>query len=76
MSKPFVISVASISGGGKTTITALLKERLHNSVVIYWDNYGDEVDLDGEINEWAADGFDCNKWNTKPVAANIERLLC
>ncbi|MCL1795156.1 MAG: hypothetical protein FWG34_14990 [Oscillospiraceae bacterium] len=75
MKKPFVISVAAQSGGGKTTIVAALKERLANSAVIYFDDYGDEVDLTRDINEWAADGFDCNDWNTKPVAADIERLL-
>ena len=75
MKKPFVISVASQSGGGKTTIVAVLKERLANSAVIYWDDYGDEVDPVRDINDWAADGFDCNEWKTKPVAADIERLL-
>ena len=75
MPKPFVISVAAQSGGGKTTVVAALKERLANSAVIYWDDYGDEVDPVRDINEWAADGFDCNEWNTKPVAADIERLL-
>ena len=75
MKKPFIISVAAGSGGGKTTVVTALKERLANSAVIYWDDYGDEVDPARDINEWAADGFDCNEWNTKPVAADIERLL-
>ena len=75
MKKPFIISIAAVSGGGKTTVVTALKERLANSTVIYWDNYGDEVDPKRDINEWAADGFDCNEWNTKPVVAYIERLL-
>ena len=75
MKKPFIISVAAGSGGGKTTVVTALKERLANSAVIYWDDYGDEVDPARDINEWAADGFDCNEWNTQPVAADIERLL-
>ena len=75
MTKPFVISVAAQSGGGKTTVVAALKERLANSAVIYWDDCGGEVDPDCDINDWASDGFDCNEWNTKPVAADIERLL-
>jgi uridine kinase len=75
MKKPFVISIAAQSGGGKTTIAAALKERLANTAVIYWDDYGDEVDPDRDINDWAADGFDCNEWNTQPVAADVERLL-
>jgi len=75
MKKPFVISVAAQSGGGKTAVVTALKERLDNSAVIYWDDYGDEVDPVRDINDWAADGFDCNEWNTKPVAADVERLL-
>jgi len=75
MKKPFIISIAAVSGGGKTTVVTALKERLANSAVIYWDNYGDEVDPKRDINEWSADGFDCNEWNTKPVASDIERLL-
>jgi uridine kinase len=73
--KPFVISVAAISGGGKTTVVTALKKRLANCAVIYWDDYGDEVDLDCDINEWAANGHDYNEWNTAHVADDIVRLL-
>jgi uridine kinase len=75
MKKPFIISIAAQSGGGKTTIVTALKERLANSAVIYWDDYGDEVDPKRDINDWAVDGFDCNEWNTQPVATDVERLL-
>ena len=77
MKKPFIISIsiAAQSGGGKTTIVTALHKRLLNSTVIYWDDYGEEVDPQRDINEWAADGFDCNEWNTKPVIVDIERLL-
>ena len=71
MKKPFVISIAAQSGGGKTTIVTALKDRLANSAVIYWDDYGDEVDPDCDIN----DVQDFNEWNTKPIATDIERLL-
>lgn len=71
MCKPFVISVAAQSGGGKTTIVTALKQRLTNSAVLFWDDYGDEVDPDCDIN----DVQDYNEWNTKPLAMDIERLL-
>ena len=71
MKKPFVISVASPSGGGKTTTVISLKERLNNSTMIYWDDYGDEVDPNCDIN----DVVDYNDWNTEPVSVDIERLL-
>ena len=75
MMKPFVISIAALSGGGKTTIVSALKERLAHSAVIFWDDYGDEVDLDRDINEWSANGGDCNEWHTEPFAADIKRVL-
>ena len=71
MKKPFIISIAAPSGGGKTTIVIELKKRLANSAVLYWDDYGDEVDPDRDIN----DVQDYNEWNTKPMAADIVRLL-
>ena len=71
MKKPFVISISSPSGGGKTTITTSLKDQLANSIVINWDDYGDEVDPDCDIN----DVKDYNEWNTEPVAADVKRLL-
>jgi len=71
MKKPFIISISSPSGGGKTTITTKLKERLINSVVIYWDDYGDAVDPNCDIN----DVTDYNEWHTEPLAVDIERLL-
>ena len=71
MNKPYVISVAAPSGGGKTTVVGELKKRLINSAVLYWDDYGDEVEPDRDIN----DVQDYNEWNTKPMAADIERLL-
>ena len=75
MKKTFVISIASIAGGGKTTIVAVLKERLKNSIVIYFDDYDDRVTIDCDINEWSADGNDCNEWNTEAIAADIRQLL-
>ena len=75
MKLPYVVSISGISGSGKTTIVTALKERLANSAVIYWDDYGDEVDSKCDIYEWAANGSDCNEWNTQPVANDIERLL-
>lgn len=75
MKKPFVISLASIAGGGKTTAVAALKEQLSDSVVIYFDDYGDKVFLDRDINDWATDSYDCNEWHTEVIAADIERLI-
>jgi uridine kinase len=74
MKKPFVISISGLSGSGKTAVTNALKARLVNAAVINFDDYGDRVYLDRDINEWAADSSD-DEWHTEPVAADVERLL-
>jgi uridine kinase len=74
--RPFVITVTSLSGGGKTTIVNALKKRLDNAAVIYFDDYGDDdVYLNCDINEWSKNGNDYNEWHVETVAADIERLL-
>ena len=43
--RPFVISIAAVSGGGKTTIVRQLSEKLHNSKSLFFDNYDFEIPL-------------------------------
>lgn len=74
MKKPFVISISGLSGSGKTAVTNQLRSRLINAAVISFDNYGDRVYLDRDINEWSEDSSD-DEWHTEPIAANIEQLL-
>ena len=75
MKKPFVISISGLSGSGKTTVTSALKAQLANSTVISFDDYGERVYLDRDINEWSADGEDYNEWYVEPIVADFERLL-
>lgn len=74
MKKPFVISISGLSGGGKTAVTKALKARLSNSAVISFDDYGNEVWLDRDMNDWTAESSD-DEWHTEPIAADIKRLL-
>ena len=74
MKKPFVISISGLSGSGKTSITNALRERLVNVAVISFDDYGDSVYLDRDINDWSEDSND-DEWHTEPIAADVERLL-
>ncbi|MGE6415146.1 hypothetical protein ACQKDD_13345 [Planococcus kocurii] len=70
---PIVIAIASISGGGKTTITKKLNERLPNSKALYFDEY----DLEGPENVigWLNRGNDYNEWNLSPFVKDLEKLL-
>ena len=70
---PLVITIAGVSGGGKTTITKYLNERLHNSKTLYFDDY----DFDGpaDIIEWVDNGADYDEWNLAPLIKDLKALL-
>jgi uridine kinase len=73
--KTFTISVSSPSGGGKTTITDLLKNKLENSMVLYFDNYDFPNDPgDNQFNDKLLQ-YDYNKWELKPLIEDIENVL-
>jgi uridine kinase len=69
---PMVISVAAVSGGGKTTIASCLKEKLPNSKTLYFDDY----DFDGpeDIIKWIDNGCNPNKWDLSPLIRDIKKL--
>lgn len=71
--RPIVIAIASISGGGKTTIVEKLNEGLPNSKALYFDEY----DLEGPENviDWLNRGNDYNEWNLTPFVKDVEKLL-
>ena len=71
--KPFVITIAAVSGGGKTTISHLLNRELKNSKVLYYDDY----DFNGpdDIVNWINSGGDPNEWDLTPFIRDLEKLL-
>ncbi|MDD4296375.1 MAG: hypothetical protein PHC69_05385 [Ruminiclostridium sp.] len=42
--------------------------------MISFDDYGDSVYLNRDINDWSEDS-NGDEWHTEPVAADVERLL-
>lgn len=71
--RPLVISIAAVSGGGKTSITSSLNERLQGSKALFFDDY----DFEGpeDIREWVENGADYSAWNLASLAKNIESLM-
>ncbi|MFC5464199.1 hypothetical protein [Lederbergia graminis] len=70
---PYVISISGVSGGGKTTITKYLNERLKNSKQISFDDY--EFDGPDDIMKWVDQGANYEDWNLAPLVSDIESLL-
>ncbi|WP_394186774.1 nucleoside/nucleotide kinase family protein [Metabacillus halosaccharovorans] len=70
---PIVIAIAAVSGGGKTTITKLLNQKLHNSKPLFFDDY----DFNGpdDIVVWVDKGGDPNEWDLTPLIKDLQALL-
>jgi len=71
--QPLVIAIAAVSGGGKTTISKHLNERLQNSKILFFDEY----DFDGpdDIIDWIDNGANYDEWNLAPLMSDLEVLL-
>jgi uridine kinase len=72
--KPRVISIAAVSGGGKTTITNQLISKLNKSKALYFDDYEFE-ECPEDICEWVEKGADHNEWNLHPLIQDTQLLL-
>lgn len=71
--KPYVIAVAAVSGGGKTSVVTALKERLPNAAALYFDDY--DFQWPGSFAEWMERGADYNEWKLRPLADDLKLLL-
>ncbi|WP_422123244.1 hypothetical protein DHX103_00075 [Planococcus sp. X10-3] len=70
---PFVVAIASVSGGGKTTAVERLTQVLPNAKALYFDQFDCEGPED--MMEWLANGADCNEWNLTPMLVELDGLL-
>lgn len=72
--KPYVIAIAAVSGGGKTTIVKHLKDKLSSSQVLYFDDYEFD-DCTDVICNWLENGANYDEWILKPLIDDLELLL-
>ena len=70
---PFIIAIAAVSGGGKTTVSNHLNRKWKNSKVIHFDDY----DFNGpdDIVNWIDKGGDPNEWNLTSFIKDLELLM-
>lgn len=69
-----MISIASVSGGGKTTVTKELKNRFRYSEALFFDNY-DFHGAPEDLIQWVEVGPDYNQWNLDPMIADLKSLI-
>ncbi|MHA7749410.1 MULTISPECIES: nucleoside/nucleotide kinase family protein [Paenibacillus] len=72
--KPYVISIAAVSGGGKTTVTNHFLGKLNNSKALYFDEYVFK-DCPEDICDWVSRGANYNEWNLSPLIKDIQEYL-
>ncbi|WP_027084407.1 hypothetical protein [Cohnella panacarvi] len=72
--KPYIVSISAVAGGGKSTITNRLKERLPGSKALFFDEY-DFEEYPKDICDWVEKGSDYSEWNLDPLINDINKLL-
>lgn len=70
--KTKIITVAAVSGGGKTTVTERLTNELENSKALYFDSYNFDK-CPADICKWIDDGANYDEWVLTPLIKDIQR---
>lgn len=71
--KPLVVTIAAVSGGGKTAITSYLNKLLPDSKALYFDDF--EFKGPEDICKWVDEGANYNEWELSPLINEIDTLL-
>ncbi|HDR4423575.1 TPA: hypothetical protein QCP59_004422 [Bacillus cereus] len=74
MKKTKVITIAAVSGGGKTTVTERLTNKLENSKALYFDSYNFN-NCPADICKWMDDGANYDEWVLTPLIHDIQYLI-
>ncbi|MCI9079117.1 MAG: hypothetical protein HFH68_09390 [Lachnospiraceae bacterium] len=68
-----IISIASITAGGKTTTVNEIKKRIPKTASLHFDDYSFEGEVD-DFYKWVIEGADYNVWDLSPLKCDIERI--
>lgn len=68
-----IISIAGVSGSGKTTIVNALMNRLDDAVALYFDDYNFDEHI--EYDSLLKNGADYNDWDLMPLKNDIDKLI-
>lgn len=70
---PLVIAIGSVSGGGKTTFTNHLMQRLGNSQALFFDDF--ELEGPEDVLKWVDEGANAEEWDLTPLTKELVELL-
>lgn len=73
MKRPFIIAIAAVSGGGKTTVIQLLNKELANSTALFFDDY--DIEGPDSLIEWVKRGADHNEWKLNHLINDLIMIL-
>lgn len=74
LDRPFIISISANSGGGKTTVTRELSNKLSKAKALYFDNY-EYVKQPDNIYEWVENGSNPNEWDLSSLVNDIMNII-
>ncbi|HHK5535764.1 TPA: hypothetical protein ACQUHH_006042 [Bacillus mobilis] len=72
--KTKIITIAAVSGGGKTTVTEKLTQKLTNSKALYFDTYYFK-NCPSDICKWIDGGANYDEWVLTPLIHDIQDLI-
>ncbi|RKU35221.1 hypothetical protein C6496_18210 [Candidatus Poribacteria bacterium] len=75
MKKPFVISVSSISGGGKTALSIALHKSLPNSSLFHFDDFEDSNIYPSDFYDWSQRGGDVEEFNCPGMQTAVNAAI-
>lgn len=75
MKKPFVISVNSVSGGGKTALATALHESLPDSSLFRFDDFDDSNIYPVDFYDWSRRGADIEEFNSPGMQVAVKAEL-
>lgn len=69
----YVVAVAAVTAGGKTTVVNELKHSFPNTRTLHFDDYS----FEGEVNDyyqWVLNGADYCVWNLEPLEKDLLKI--
>ena len=74
MNKPYVIAIAAVSGGGKTTLTKHLSKMTEHSAALYFDEY-EFMKEPSDLSAWAKRNGGYREWDLQPIEEDLKRVI-